>query len=74
MEKINIGIRDVDEETFRKFRAMAIERKLRLGEAIDKAMKLMLIKKDSFSDMLIHSENVAKKLWDNKEDEFWNDV
>ena len=32
------------------------------------------IKKDDFSDLLKHSEKVAKKLWDNKEDEVWNNV
>ena len=31
-------------------------------------------KKDDFSDLLKHSEKVAKKLWDNKEDEVWNNV
>lgn len=29
---------------------------------------------DSFSDLLKHSEKVAKKLWDNKEDEVWDKV
>ncbi len=32
------------------------------------------IKKEDFSDLLKHSEKVAKKLWDNKEDEVWNNV
>ena len=32
------------------------------------------IKKDDFSDLLKHSEKVAKKLWSNKEDEIWNSV
>ena len=32
------------------------------------------IKKDDFSDLLKHSEMVAKRLWDNKEDEVWNNV
>ena len=32
------------------------------------------IKRDDFSDLLKHSEKVAKKLWDNEEDEVWNDV
>ena len=32
------------------------------------------IKKEDFSDLLKHSEKVAKKLWDNKEDEIWNKV
>ncbi len=32
------------------------------------------VKKEDFSDLLKHSEKVARKLWDNKEDEAWNDV
>lgn len=32
------------------------------------------VKKEDFSDLLKHSEKVAKKLWDNKEDEVWNNV
>ncbi|MBM3231953.1 AbrB/MazE/SpoVT family DNA-binding domain-containing protein [Candidatus Pacearchaeota archaeon] len=32
------------------------------------------VKKDDFRDLLKHSESVAKKLWDNEEDEVWNDV
>ncbi len=30
--------------------------------------------KDDFSDLLKHSESVAKDLWDNEEDEIWNDL
>ena len=32
------------------------------------------VKEEDFSDLLRHSERVAKKLWDNKEDEVWNNV
>ena len=32
------------------------------------------IKKEDFSDLLKHSERVAKELWDNDEDEIWNKV
>jgi len=32
------------------------------------------IKKEDFSYLLKYSEEVAKKLWDNKEDEVWNNV
>lgn len=35
---------------------------------------LKKIRKDDFKDLLKHSESVAKKLWDNKEDEIWNNV
>jgi AbrB family looped-hinge helix DNA binding protein len=30
--------------------------------------------KDDFSDLLKHSESVAKDLWDNKKDEIWNEL
>jgi len=32
------------------------------------------LKKEDFSDLLKHSENIAKKLWDNKEDEIWDTI
>ncbi len=32
------------------------------------------LKRENFSYLLKHSEKVAKKLWDNKEDEVWNNV
>ena len=32
---------------------------------------LRKIKQDDFKDLLIHSENSLKKVWDNKEDEIW---
>ncbi len=32
------------------------------------------VKKEDFSDLLKHSESVARKLWDNKEDEVWDNV
>ena len=35
---------------------------------------LKKIKRDDFRDLLKHSEKVAQKLWNNKEDEVWNDV
>ncbi len=38
---------------------------------IEKASKKI---KDEFKDLLKHSESVAKDLWDNKEDEIWNDL
>ena len=30
------------------------------------------VKKEDFSYLLKHSEKIAKKLWDNTEDEVWN--
>lgn len=32
------------------------------------------IRVDDYSDLLKNSETVAKKFWDNKEDEVWNNV
>jgi len=32
------------------------------------------IKEDDFSDLLKHSERAANNLWDNKEDEVWDNV
>jgi hypothetical protein len=46
MEKTFVGIRDVDVETFRRFRVLAIERKMKIGEALNIAMKNMMIDKD----------------------------
>ncbi|MEK6856077.1 MAG: AbrB/MazE/SpoVT family DNA-binding domain-containing protein [Nanoarchaeota archaeon] len=38
------------------------------------ALIIKKVKREDFSDLLKHSEKVAKKLWDNKEDEVWNNV
>lgn len=38
------------------------------------AIVIKKIKREDFRDLLKHSEKVAKKLWDNPEDEVWNDV
>jgi AbrB family looped-hinge helix DNA binding protein len=38
------------------------------------AIIIKKIKKEDFSDLLKNSEQVAKKLWDNKIDEVWNNV
>ena len=40
----------------------------------DNSIVIKKIKRDDFKDLLKHSEKVAKKLWDNKEDEVWNNV
>lgn len=32
------------------------------------------MEKSDFKDLLKHSEKVASKLWDNKEDEIWDSV
>ena len=40
----------------------------------DDSVIIKKVKTDDFHDLLKHSEKVAKKLWDNKEDEVWNNV
>lgn len=39
MAKTFIGVRDIDEDTFRKFRVLSVKRKVKLGEALTLAMK-----------------------------------
>ena len=41
---------------------------------LEKTKKISKEIKDDFKDLLKHSEVVAKKLWDNKEDEIWDTV
>ena len=40
----------------------------------ENALILRKIREEDFSDLLKHSESVAKKFWDNKEDEVWDNV
>ncbi len=39
MAKTTITVRDVDEETFRKFRALTVEERTKLGDTLSIAMK-----------------------------------
>ena len=39
-----------------------------------KVIILEKVKKSDFSDLLKHSENVAEKVWGNKEDDIWDTV
>ncbi len=39
-----------------------------------RAIVIEKIKKSDFSDLLKNSEKVAKKFWDNPEDEVWDNV
>ncbi|MBI2971924.1 MAG: hypothetical protein HYY37_05885 [Candidatus Aenigmarchaeota archaeon] len=39
MSKTTVTVRDVDEEIFRKFRALSVEEKAKLGDALSVAMK-----------------------------------
>jgi len=38
----------------------------------DGTIILKKIKKSEFTNLILQSERVAKKLWDNKEDEIWD--
>ena len=51
MDKITIGVRDVDEDTFRKFKAWAVNKKLNLGKALSEAIK----------NYIENTENLNKK-------------
>ena len=39
-----------------------------------KTILIEKIKKSDFRDLLKHSEKVANKLWNNKEDEIWDTI
>ncbi len=41
---------------------------------LEKAQRTEYNLKNDFKDLLKHSEQVAKELWDNKEDEIWNNL
>ena len=56
MEKTFIGVRDVDEEIFRKFRALSVREKMKLGDALSLAMKKTLEEKENMFD----SKNLLK--------------
>ncbi len=58
MPKTFIGVRDVDEETFRKFKIIAIQKRVRLGEALTRAMKTLIEQKESNKEP--HINNLLK--------------
>jgi AbrB family looped-hinge helix DNA binding protein len=41
---------------------------------LEKVEEISKSVKEDFKDLLIHSEKVAKKLWENPEDEVWDTV
>ena len=64
---------------------ISLPTKIRNSLCIKQGDKLILIqnnnsivlkkfKAQDFSDLLKHSEEVAQKLWNNKEDEVWNEI
>jgi len=46
MEKTFIGVRDVDGETFRKFKALAVQNRMNLGEALTMALKKAILERE----------------------------
>lgn len=60
---------------------VAMRRQIQLEEGDDllllsdgKRIVLEKVSEDRFADLRHHAQLVANKLWDNKEDEVWNDV
>lgn len=51
MEKTFIGVRDVDEATFRRFKALAVQRNMNLGEAVTNAISLYIKEQEMKSNM-----------------------
>ena len=60
MGKKFIGVRDVDEETFRKFKVMSVEEKMKLGLALTIAMKRLLEEKKIGNQTLPDPANLIK--------------
>ncbi|MFH1358268.1 MAG: hypothetical protein ABIH37_00095 [archaeon] len=44
MGKTFIGVREIDEEVYNKFRSLSVEQRLKLGDALTLAMKLYIEK------------------------------
>lgn len=42
MKRTLIAVRDVDEDTFRKFKAMSVQENIKLGDALTTAMKHLI--------------------------------
>ena len=40
----------------------------------ERSIVMKKVERSDFSDLLKHSERVAAKLWDNKEDDVWDSV
>ena len=58
-----LGVRDIDEETFRKFRARAIERRLKLGLALTLAMENFLKEEENKVHKKIRSPRLKPFSW-----------
>lgn len=76
MEKTFIGVRGIDKETFSKFRAMAVAKRMRLGDAFTKAMRTFMERKEKNNErdigalLKMKPINVGKKVkWSEEIDE-----
>ena len=63
MGKTFIGVRDVDIEVFKKFRAMNIEERAKVGEALTKLMKKALMEREKRKDSKIRLPRLKPFNW-----------
>lgn len=65
MKKTFIAVRDVDEETFRKFRAQTIEERMKLGDALTIAMKhwLQEVKAKTARQKILRKDTIKPFDW-----------
>ena len=57
MGKTIVAVRNVDEDVFLKFKALRVEERMRLGEALTKAMKVWMEEK---RERKIHNLRIPK--------------
>ena len=60
MTKTLVAVRDVDEETFRKFRALSIEERMKLGDALTGAMSEWIKEKKAAAKTKPDPKNLMK--------------
>lgn len=63
MAKTFIGVREVDEETFRRFRARAVQERLKLGYALTLAMKYWMEKEKDKGSKKLKGPKVKPFSW-----------
>jgi hypothetical protein len=79
MGKIFFGVRDVDEETIRKLKLLAVQRNITMGEAINQALNKMIreskkrsgiVKNDPRNIFMIKPIKIGKRVrWSEEVDE-----
>lgn len=60
MKKDIVAIRGVDEDILRKFRARAIEERMKMGEALNLAMKYWLKERNVTKEKLLKTKSIVK--------------